>query len=772
MNLLWRKIINATAILIALFAIGCLVKIIPLNINEYEVPLLVIIGAIPLINVSVSSKKGLVRPGRYTSDPSTFVDRNSQIDTILEATHSGRNIINVFGITGIGVTRLQQFTADLINRRLPYKYRKKHCKRPIRVLGSRYRSYYLNASSITNLHDILSIIKEVILLEGSSVTSVPTLCETIKQTLKHKKLVLFFDGIYNREQMILIEEFASQYFPLRDKDTFVLGTHHKSLSYQHNYGYVEILQFNKNDLMILAKAHNVELDEKTSIQFYEITEGIPMFAYLLLKDNSILEISNSERIRDIYAYLKQFVVPSMSGEECNVLERIALLSLSNPIISEKDLQMLGLDSGDQILCSLYDKGLIQFSIIRKEVCIQRAIAKAFLSYTLTQENICTKLYQHYKIIDKSHFAILYLLVSKNNTAIDEQYIKNHLTAWIKNHDILSLLLALSPSVELSVNIKEKYPRLYVLYIYACAYAFSSSGDYPRAENLLNQLIIDGVIIKRYDSELNEWDFALHFLWADIEHLLNKYTVAIEILECLIINCQAFDNSTRLPQLYWMKAHCLRHQAKNLYESLRVYEECRNLAITYNQSEYLIRSLHGQICIALINDNATYNFIEAFSLLNDVYLSEPECWNRYKYNTRKYESIYYRLYHNDKDTSLTLLSESLEGYTSIRKRNIYDVSFEFGEYYRFWKEYEKSRESYTKCVEFAKMNLDYNLESLALIGLFLLDMATGKSFDPAHIIKIQSRALEKELYLTVKYAQQIQESIKNGLSDFTINLFNP
>ena len=770
-----RKVINIFAVLLIIFIATCVFGFVPIDVKDYEVPLLAIIGAVALVNVSISVKTYLVKPGRYTPDPDMFVDRKSQINNILNMTRKGRSIVNVFGITGIGVTRLQQFTADLINKKIPFMKRRRYCKNLIVLFNLSYKGYYINVTTVNDLRDVVNMLYTTVLVDEKSTTTISGMCKAFNRKLKSKKLVIFFDGINNWEQMMLLEELALQYFPLRPKDSFVFGTHQKSLSYQYNYDYIEILKFNKEDMMILIEAHKVKSDEKFNLQLYEITDGIPLFAYLLLKDVKARELVNNNDLKDIYAYLRQFVAPSLLNTERDILEKLSLLSLSVAEIGKNELELIGLPNSYDIIDILNYKGLLNFCKIKNKIAIPRAIAKSFLAYSFNQEELCLQLYQYYRQLNKKQFAVLYLLLSKHYDGNKERFIETNIQAWINNQEILSMLTALSPSIEFRSNVKSKYSKTYVTYIYACIYMYSVCGEYPKAKNLLDKLIVDGKIIQRYDAKLNDENFNLHFLWADVEHLLNNYDSAIHIIDSLISNSQQYKESLRFPQLYWMRAHCMRHQAKDLQQSFCTYELCEEKAIKQNNTEYIIRSLHGQICISLILSNAEFDYISTFNRLHEIYEKEAEQWNAYKYNTFKYESIYKRIYNSDflpKLSPLTLLEKAKEGFISIKKRNIYDVDFEMGEYYRYHAMYAESIEHYTLCMEFAQCNSDYNLESLSRLGLILANIANGNTCKPENLLSIIKEAQQKNLNLSVSYAYMILEHLKKVDFDFFLPLFNP
>lgn len=775
-----QKIINVLAILfivvvsiwVTLYYIG----ISTIAIDPFEAPLTLILSAAALLTCSSTLRSHLVKRKAYTIEPKAFVNRESQIETITHLVCKGKSIINVFGITGIGVTHLLQFLTDLYNKQLPLKIRYHYCKFPKILFGFFCRAYYVHIEKSTSLSEIVSILNSSLFVNAKDIHTITELCTALSRKLKfNSRLVLLFDGIHIQEQMYLVEEFATQYLSLRTKDTLVIGTHQRFLSYQHNYDHMEILKFEKSHLMILAEVHKADLDERTKIQLYEITDGIPLFAYLLLKEGKAKELEGKQDLRNIYAYLKEYVISSLSRDEQCALEKIALLTLSVSEIRKNEMKLIDLVGKEDIVLRLSEKGLIYYSKARNQITIPKAIAKLVIVCASEHDVLCVQLYKYYKSIQKNHFAVLYLLLSEQNNGLDNKFIECNLREWIEKRDILSMAIALEPTIEFIYDVKSNHTNVYVLYLYSCIYMLSSCGEYPRAKDLLNQLQIDGMIIQSYGVALNKDNFKLHFIWADIEHLLNNYNIAIDIINSLIINSEKFGEFERLPQLFWMKAHCLRHQARDLSESYAMYQQSEKIALQQSNSEYVIRTLHGQICISLIQLNLEFNFEKVFTRLDQIYIDEPKKWEAYQYNTFKYKSIYCRLWgkQNAEKKALDLLQKAFDGFVNIRKRNIYDVHFEFGEYYRFYNQFDKSLQHYQRCVEFAKHNTDYNLESLAQLGIILISIEQGNHGNTELLLEIIRESQLRDLNLSIHYARYILNKIKtNSHNEIKLLLFNP
>ena len=124
-----------------------------------------------------------------------------------------------------------------------------------------------------------------------------------------------------------------------------------------------------------------------------------------------------------------------------------------------------------------------------------------------------------------------------------------------------------------------------------------------------------------------------------------------------------------------------------------------------------------------------------------------------------------------------MNQSLEGYQKIKRRNIYDVYFEFGELYRFFGQYRKAVDFYTKCLDFAQNNSDYNLQSLAQLGIILCRIKIEERISKSSLIEelqtISLTAESKELFLNKSYSKIILEGLDS--IDYTGNeilLFNP
>lgn len=385
-----------------------------------------------------------------------------------------------------------------------------------------------------------------------------------------------------------------------------------------------------------------------------------------------------------------------------------------------------------------------------------------------------KLYVFHKQNHNDSLAIMYLLLSDIEKK-DVNYFNKIIDCFVEKNDMLSLYHSFKICVDLNIDIFQKCSFIYKKYCFSCITMLLSCGRYKQAENLFKEFTFKTSYFLSLKEPLSEEQFKFYFLWADTKHLLNCYSEAINILDELI-QCEK-TNEYMLCQLYWMRAHCLRHQGKNYLESLNYYNLCNELSKKCDRTEYVIRSIHGMICISFITSNESFDYNKKFNELETIYTETGEIWKLYKYNTLKYKAIFKRIMHKNFFEAENLLKQSLQGYQEIKRRNIYDVYFEFGELYRFFDQYQKAITYYTKCLYFAQSNSDYNLQSLAQLGIILCRIKTeGKISKNSLTEELQTISLtaeRKELFLNKLYSKMILKYLDNIDSiQNDILLFNP
>lgn len=770
---LYKQIVNLVAIIAIAVSVMSIVFSFKTGnvVANYTTQVVIILTALGIVSFEHYTKYKWLSNQHYILNYKTFVDRKKQIKELLDILKKGNNIINIFGIDGIGVSETLRFSADLINKQIPINKRLKYYKSLITLLPSKNIAFYFK---ITNINSKEQLIKELyenmFISEKKENLTLAELITFINKKSGRKRIVFMFDEIQNNLQTSLVEEFILLYLRFRPQDTFFIGSHQKNLSYQLTYQFIEILKFDKEELFILAQAFNVHLKEEEGTKLFELSQGIPVYAYLLLRYYNIEKQLCKDNLID---YLNNKILNLLSIRQKEIISKIALMSKQSNKINYDSLLRAISDFSVSELQALENKAIIQIDPQSRTISILPIVADQIL-LNFNDKTFAKKLYTFYKHNQNDTLAIMFLLLSDIGKK-DINYFHITIERFLEEKDMLSLYHSLQLSVDLDTDIFQKCPSIYKKYCLSCITMLLSCGRYKQAEYIFKAFIFNTSYFLTLKESLLEEQFEFYFLWADTKHLLNYYSEAINILDELI-QCEK-SNDYILCQLYWMKAHCLRHQWKDFTESLRFYNLCNTLSQKCSRTEYVIRSIHGMICISFIISDETFDYEERFNELDKIYKETREQWNLYKNNTLKYKSIFERVKHKNFYEAENLLKQSLEGYQKIKRRNIYDVYFEFGELYRFFGQYRKASTFYTKCLDFAQNNSDYNLQSLAQMGKILCYINTEEKITKSCLIEelqtISIMAERKELFLNKSYSKIILGKIDNlEYTGDDILLYNP
>lgn len=372
---LYKRVVNLVAIIaIVASTISIILSFSTENfVEDYTTHIVIILTALGIISFERYTKCKWLSNQHYTLNYKTFVDRKEQIKELMDILKNGNNIINIFGIDGVGVSETLRFSADLINKQIPAGRRLKYFNSPVTLLPSKNIAFYLK---ITNINSKEQLIKELyenmfVSSERKEKLSLAELVSLIDKKSGRKRIILMFDEIQNNLQTSLIEEFILSYLRFRPQDTFFVGSHQKNLSYQLTYKFIEILKFDKEELFILAKAYNVDLKEEESTKLFELSQGIPVYAYLLLRYYNIEKQLCKDNLVD---YLNNKILNLLNIREKEIISKIALMSKQFDEINYDCLSRVISDFSFSELQPLENKAIIQIDPQNKTVSILPIVA--------------------------------------------------------------------------------------------------------------------------------------------------------------------------------------------------------------------------------------------------------------------------------------------------------------------------------------------------------------------------------------------------------------
>ena len=144
------------------------------------------------------------------------------------------------------------------------------------------------------------------------------------------------------------------------------------------------------------------------------------------------------------------------------------------------------------------------------------------------------------------------------------------------------------------------------------------------------------------------------------------------------------------------------------------------------------------------------------------------------------NVYYKCKQDMRDEFLEMIiTEGIEAASRAEDGNIkYDYYFELAELYRllFFKTNKEefvyeSRKYYSMAIEFSSVAGDYNLETMCILGMSLLDMMEGKSMNLLKIREIASNCYTKGLLLNYHCANFLISVLEqNAISGSLIQIY--
>ena len=714
------------------------------------VSLITVIGFLGKFTIP-KNKKQLLEYNKYT-------DRRKQLKSAISDLNDGIRIINVYGKKGVGKSYFLKYISDYINRKIPKKYIK-DIKKVIKI-KNRTRVIYFEANEYSKDTEILNDFISSYSNKNSKNTST-AVKKILIHSLWYKKIVIIFDNITNECVENAVENIIKDLLPMSKKFCFILGSIEKLTlpKLGANKKQIEVVEFSDDEIVEYSKNCNKCLSFEDIKNILNSSNGLPIMVDLMISNN---DYSNNE-LYNKYIY-KLFSDLKKSDE---VLSKttiyIALLSLVNSTVSVKLLNSISYDfSVNNIsLNKLHLFSLIKYNektkIIKMHDIIRDYLISEFSKqdYYYVIKNICS---YYYKINDLYNCSVFSVLLRENDFGNYEKLLTQCVLKAIKEENYTYLISLGNHYFDYNVLNKN---NLYHIIAYGYILALLSIGDYPSAKMFadIEELSISSSI------ECNEFDLALQI--SDLYHLQSNYITAIDLYETILLYLDSNKQLKYIINCETKIAHSYRHIG-NYPEAIKHYYTAIKKATSINDFNTIILCNLELSVIYLSNpkylkNEARYlNLDELFEHTNKLIID-----NQNKIS----ELLYYRNYARylisksniDKYSNeiQNNLNKALLGYENLKKRLIYTMYFEFGEYYRFCKNTEKSLKNYKSAISFSKKNGDKNLETMSYLGIILLELSS-KSFILNRNIDEQKELLSRIIGISEKYNLCINKTIASLL----------
>lgn len=685
-----------------------------------------------------------------------FVDRSNELKTLLSLISEKQNI-NIFGQSGIGKTYLAKQLVTILNQEnaLDEKYKKLTPANDI-------LAFYICNEGNLSLEKL--VIKEVNnSIERRNIYTINDIKKLFNKITK-KHIIIAFDGIKkDAEQRNEIELLFKKLY--MDKIRFIIISEEPIHTTQVNATSFDIggNLFTTIEIKeMIEKIYSNEIDADIELIFKN-SSGLPVLIDLFVRNSQLdgnyhfSELLESLWKSDLqYTLLRDIIVHCIFDNSVN------------------GAQLFFKKTDIEALC---DRHFISYDFEFNQVKIHKLVEHSFHHvFDKRDKEVYQKLHAeafiNYKHTDIERALTHLLCANIELINIEREFIVN-------TYDILFLkdsydtMLNCFQAFNNRFNKSDIDKRVTVYITYGNLYSLMGIGSYTDADNFFRELTVnDGPL--QVNQAITEMDYLFLFKKADLSHLVNHFTVALEDLELLRISLE----NSNLPQQFKEKynlecqlltAHIYGHMGENLNNVVTIYS---NLLVEVNKfykrepHEYAtiyIKTIYGLICshMAINSNNNLFSYQENFEIINKAISLAPSELTHLHYRVNRHYSMYLRRKQNY-NKSNEILNESIKYFKKHNHRIIYDFYFSLADLYREQEKFDDAIKNYKKAEQYAKNISDTNLYVYSRLGIilsYLQNKDDGEEY-LEELKKLLEQSREYNMYIHALHIQMVLYALTN------------
>ncbi|EIQ2376402.1 hypothetical protein LUX36_002252 [Listeria monocytogenes] len=692
-----------------------------------------------------------------TSVPTiAFVDRTNELKKLLSLISEEQNI-NIIGQSGIGKTYLVKQLVSIFNSENTLDKKYKNLNPDADILA-----FYICNESNATLEEL--VIKEI----NNSVDSrnIYNINDAKKlfNKIRKKHIILTFDGIKkDAEQRNEIELLFKKLYT--DKIRFIIISEEPLLTTQVSATSFDIggnLFTTVEIKEMIEKIYSNEMDTDVELIFQK-SSGLPVLIDLFVR-NSQLD-GNYHFSRLLESLWK-------SDLQYELFRDIIVHCIFNNTVNGEKLSFKKSDI--EALC---DRHFISYDFEFNQVKIHKLVEHSFHHvFDKRDKEVYQKLhckaFKTYKEINIER-ALTHLLCADIETINNEkEFIINTYEA-LFIRDSYDTMLNCFQAFNSRFN-KLNINKMITTYVtYGNLYSLMGIGSYTDADSFFRELTVDDGPLQ-VNQAINEMDYRFLFKKADLSHLVNHFTIALEDLELLAISLKSSNLPQKIKEKYNLEyqlliAHIYGHMGENLHTVITIYSDLlKQVEKFYNQkpSEYAtiyIKTIYGLICshMAVNSDTSVFSYEEYFEIINDAISLAPSELTHLHYRVNRHYSMYLRQKQNFIKSN-EVLNESIEYFKKHNHRIIYDFYFSLADLYREREEFEDAIYNYEEAEEYAKNIADTNLFIYCRLGIILSLLQNGADgieyVEELKNLLIKSR--EANMYIHALHIQMVLYALTN------------
>lgn len=729
-----------------------------------------VLGILSIIKQEEQNKTNeIVNLENLIKEPDDFINRIDDINSILSLISQSIDM-SIYGQKGVGKSELLKYIHDIINGSLVVS---KLSNATINLLkNTPKKSVYIDLVDSSGWDN--AFLQLSLYLTGKDTYKDSTqVFSHLNQSWGKIQYVIIIDNVNNIAISQKLITFIDKFKNYRPNDIFIVGSIQKFMNPIHNTYPLSIKPFNDNHCREFLLSKDLDVSNSDLEYILNKSMGLPLFLNLL----SFYDIKVHENSTMNEYFIKDFFDRLDKDEQ----ELITFLSLCNLYVTTIKVVSLSISKFSNLnskVNKLNNLSLLINTDINNsnEIKVHDLFRDIILEYQ--KEHIHQISREAGTFFEKinTNATICFYLISSDNTklsfikkGLEKQYnSKNHaffISCW-ENSIKWSNHLSLFNSYE--------YLKSDILYYYINA--LLATGSYYKAEELISNTIIYEIQSIRPMDIHNKQEFNYLYSLIDLDHLLNRYTIAKENIHLLYQKSLELKWYDEAGKALWLYAHLLGHIGNNFKKVLIEYDECIRLAQLTNNTLLKLKSENGKIAINYTMGNIEYTTKE--DIINLITIAKELDGNA-SILSSLYKNLarYYKL-KNDFITAKSYLDTAIEIAQNQGLRTIINRDYDKAELLRFQEQYTDAIKYYNNVLSATEVNGDKNLYTSALLCICICDLynSTLYYFDSIEsiekaILTIINISEELDMFITKIRAELVLSFVWDKMNISSSNLNN-
>jgi tetratricopeptide (TPR) repeat protein len=694
-----------------------------------------------------------------------FVDRREELATLVELLASSSHV-NCVGSRGLGKSYLLAYFADLVNHK-----RQPRAEDPNVSLLRASAALYIDLAAAMGRDDVARQACERVNLEPQA--GWRAFIDRIDQVFGRKRVLLILDNVNEPGIWEWLGSSCHEYRAKRPQDRIVFGSTERVGMQALTVTALRVVAFDEEAVRELVSASGPGTF-RDGEALYTQSDGNPLYLRFLMANDASPDPSS---LPALSSYLERTVMPNVTPDVRRVLAYAALLALSTRSVPVADLQRWfgesvsrQLDKAERhsLISRRVDADVAIHDLVREEVLrLLEPEVRAAAAELMRDANAGGRPTQ------AAVFACFADPASLDRQSLDELWHSVIVNA-VRERDfsLLETIGHAARNQELVWRYIQEVAHRHDLFQFGHAAELAGIGEYEGARRVLEKTTVSG--LRRASLEPSELQLDLHFLHADVAHLLNEYDDAIEMFEELRHWANGVGDRSHEAMALWGIGHCLRHQGADLGRALEMFTQAQSIAEECGETTVIVGSITGTTGIRVYCDSVPLDEEITLTRLEERVVLDDDSGHRLLEIWKSQAQV---AWHSGRAADAReIIDSALSKALALNDRLIHNLRFEKAEFSRLGGRPREALSDYLRVHEAGERNHDRNLVSNALLGILCSELAAGEwihhgSGTSARVAALRAYdiAQSADIRETARAAKQVVSAVDGGDSVQTLRL---